>query len=62
MAHLSACPKCGRTLKKSTFGGSHFPVYTCGKCSQKYCKECGDNACPKCGSTSRGQFDEVYAR
>ncbi len=62
MASLSACPRCGRTLKKSLLGGSHFPVQTCLKCKTKYCKDCGGTSCPKCGSSSRGHYDDVYAR
>lgn len=62
MASLSACPHCGRILKKSLLGGAFFPVYTCTKCKCKYCKECGGSKCPKCGGTSRGEYDKVHAR
>ena len=62
MASLPACPNCSRTLKKSMLGGAYFPVYTCNKCKAKYCNDCGGNSCPKCGSSSRGKYNEVYAR
>ena len=62
MAHLSSCLRCGRVLKKSLLGGAYFPVYTCLKCKQKYCKECGGSSCPKCGASARGHYDDVYAR
>lgn len=62
MANLSACPRCGRTLKKTLLGGVYFPVYTCLKCKAKYCSKCGGSSCPKCGATARGHYDDVYAR
>ncbi|HJN77842.1 MAG TPA: hypothetical protein QGF58_28255 [Myxococcota bacterium] len=62
MAHLRACPRCGRTLKNTLLGGAYFPVYTCGKCKTKYCSKCGGSSCPKCGATARGHYDDVYAR
>lgn len=62
MASLSACPRCGRTLKKTLTGGSHFPISKCLKCNTKYCKECGGTRCPKCGASERMETDTVYAR
>ena len=62
MGDLRACPHCGRTAEESAFH-NWFPVYTCRKCGQKYCRCCAQNgsSCPKCGSPDRGEYDKVYA-
>ena len=64
MSKFYACPRCGR---KAESGLTHnwFPVYTCLKCGEKYCTECGSDggdACPECGATKRGKYGEVYAK
>jgi len=64
MAHLDSCPSCGRTAEDDD-SSNHFDVYTCRKCSEKYCRECGDGdgtTCPSCGSTSYSKHDKVYAQ
>lgn len=61
MSDYSSCPNCGREAK-SSFSSSWFPVYKCGSCGEKYCKECNRDKCPECSSTSRSEVGKVHAR
>ncbi len=63
MSSYPSCPRCGRKAKKAAFS-NWFPVYTCRKCGEKYCSDCGRGSgitCPECGSTEYSQYDKVYS-
>lgn len=62
MSDYSSCPNCSRQAKSSS-SSNWFPVYKCGSCGDKYCKDCGGGGtkCPSCGSSSYSQVGKVYA-
>lgn len=62
MSNYKSCPRCGRKPKESMFS-NWFWVYTCLKCGEKYCDDCGDGSgtkCPKCGSKDYGKYGKAY--
>lgn len=60
MTDYRRCPKCDRKAEDSMFS-SHFVVFKCTKCGEKYCYKCGGSKCPKCTSAGRTEVGKVYA-
>ncbi len=60
-----SCPRCGHS-GKAGLSTSHFWIYKCEKCGEKYCHEChgsnGGEKCPECGSHDKSHHEKVYLK
>jgi len=57
---MDECPWCDREPIGDTTSGSHFPVYKCNECGEKWCDEDGP-PCPECGESDYYHCDDVSA-
>jgi len=62
MNSLPFCPRCGRGSEDS-FTFDWFAIYTCRKCQEKYCEDCGHGSdgtlCPECENADYSVYEEV---
>lgn len=52
--YVHHCPNCRSSADDIGMFSSHFEIYECGKCEERYCHRCdGSNngrQCPHCGN------------